>query len=193
MEENCGLRIAELFGNDRSAIRGRFSKLNFAIRNVAARRSPFTVWRSPFGVWRSAFGGTVRTSVTLMGQDTASLFLFKTGRLAPRACAFRTLWQAPKRLTYLQETPLRRNVSPAAPLTTNNRQLTGTAFRRHPSPAARAIRNNPVPRTMAPMARATRSPAGARRSTVMAAVTTPITRKSMTPMARRIAVRPAQQ
>ena len=40
---------------------------------------------------------------------------------------------------------------------------------RHPSPAARAIRNNPAPTTTAPMARATRSPAGARRSTVMAA------------------------
>src|SRR5690348_12371818 len=37
---------------------------------------------------------------------------------------------------------------------------------RHPSPAARAIRNSPAPRTAAPMARATRSPAGARRSTV---------------------------
>jgi hypothetical protein len=46
---------------------------------------------------------------------------------------------------------------------------------RHPSPAARAIRNNPAP-TTTPMARATRSPAGARRSTVMAAATTAITR-----------------
>src|SRR5271157_5462507 len=45
---------------------------------------------------------------------------------------------------------------------------------RHPSPAARAIRNNPAPTTTAPMARATRSLAGARRSTVMAAVTTSI-------------------
>jgi hypothetical protein len=64
---------------------------------------------------------------------------------------------------------------------------------RHPSPAARAIRNNPAPTTTAPMARATRSPAGARRSTVMAAVTTAIARRSMTPITRRIAVRPAQQ
>jgi hypothetical protein len=30
---------------------------------------------------------------------------------------------------------------------------------RHPSPAARVIRNNPAPTTKAPMARATRSPA----------------------------------
>ena len=64
---------------------------------------------------------------------------------------------------------------------------------RHPSPAARAIRNNPAATTTAPMARATRSPAGARRSTVMAAVTTAIARRSMTPMTRRIAIRPAQQ
>jgi len=60
-------------------------------------------------------------------------------------------------------------------------------------PAARAIRNNPAPTTMAPVARATRSPAGARRSTVMAAATTAIARRSMTPMTRRIAIRPAQQ
>jgi len=59
---------------------------------------------------------------------------------------------------------------------------------RHPSPAARAIRNNPAPTATAPVARATRSPAGARRSTVMAAVTTAIARRSVTPMTRRIAV-----
>jgi hypothetical protein len=64
---------------------------------------------------------------------------------------------------------------------------------RHPSPAARPIRNNPAPTTTAPMARATRSPAGARRSTVMAAATTAIARRSMTPMTSRIAIRPAQQ
>ena len=65
--------------------------------------------------------------------------------------------------------------------------------RRHPSPAARAIKNKPAPTTTAPMARATRSPAGARRSTVMAAATTAIARRSMTPMTRRITIRPAQQ
>src|SRR6266436_990349 len=63
---------------------------------------------------------------------------------------------------------------------------------RHPSPAARAIRNNPAAMTTAPVARATRSPAGARRSTVMAAATTAIARRSMTPMTRRIAIRPTQ-
>ena len=68
-----------------------------------------------------------------------------------------------------------------------------TCGMRHPSPAACAIRNNPAPTTTAPMARATRSPAGARRSTVMAAVTMAIARRSMTPMTSRIAVRPAQQ
>lgn len=62
-----------------------------------------------------------------------------------------------------------------------------------PSPAARAIRNSPAPMATAPVARATRPPAGARRSAVMAAATTAITRRSMTPMTRRIAVRPAQQ
>jgi hypothetical protein len=69
----------------------------------------------------------------------------------------------------------------------------GTMRMRHPSPAARAIRNSPAPPTTAPMARATRSPAGARRSTVMAAATTAIARRSMTPMTRRIAIGPAQQ
>ncbi len=69
----------------------------------------------------------------------------------------------------------------------------GTMRMRHPSPAARAIRNNPDPTTAAPMARATRSPAGARRSTVMAAPTTAIARRSMIPMTRRIIIRPAQQ
>jgi hypothetical protein len=68
-----------------------------------------------------------------------------------------------------------------------------TASVRHPSPAARAIRHSPAPMAAAPMARATRSPAGARRSMVMAAVTAAITRRSMTPTTRRIAVRPAQQ
>ena len=63
----------------------------------------------------------------------------------------------------------------------------------HPSPAARAIRNNPTPTKRAPLARAKRLPAGARRSTVMAAVMTAITRRSITPMTRRIAIRPAQQ
>ena len=64
---------------------------------------------------------------------------------------------------------------------------------RHPSPAARAIRTNPAPTTMAPVARATSSPAGARRSMVMAAATTAMARRSMTPMTRRIAISPAQQ
>jgi hypothetical protein len=64
---------------------------------------------------------------------------------------------------------------------------------RQPSPVARTIRSNPATTTTAPMARATRSPAGARRSTVMAAVTSAITPRSMTPMTRRIAIRPAQQ
>ena len=41
--------------------------------------------------------------------------------------------------------------------------------------------------------RLTRSLAGARRSPVMAAVTIAIVRRSMTPMTRRIAIRPAQQ
>src|SRR5260370_38252536 len=40
------------------------------------------------------------------------------------------------------------------------------------------------------MARAMRSPAGARRSTVMVAAMTAIARRSMTPMTRRIAIRP---
>src|SRR5436309_15221820 len=48
-------------------------------------------------------------------------------------------------------------------------------------------------RRRAPMARAMRSPAGARRSTVMVAATTAIARRFMTPMTRRIAIRPAQQ
>src|SRR5437667_10056190 len=63
---------------------------------------------------------------------------------------------------------------------------------RHPSPAARAISNDPAPRATAPVARATRSPDGARRSTVMAAAMTAVARRSMTPMTRRIAIRPTQ-
>ena len=43
--------------------------------------------------------------------------------------------------------------------------------RRHPSPGARAIRNNPAPTTTTPMTRAMRTPAGARCSAVMAAAT----------------------
>ena len=62
----------------------------------------------------------------------------------------------------------------------------------HPTPAARAIRTSPVPTTPAPMARATRSPAGARRSAVMAADTMAMARRSMTPITRRSAVRAAQ-
>jgi hypothetical protein len=48
-------------------------------------------------------------------------------------------------------------------------------------PGCRAIRNNPAPTATAPVARAVRSPAGARRSTVMAGATTAIARRSMTP------------
>ena len=46
-----------------------------------------------------------------------------------------------------------------------------------PSPAARAIRTYPAPTATAPMARATRSPAGEKRSIVMAAATTAIAAK----------------
>src|SRR6266480_4700258 len=68
----------------------------------------------------------------------------------------------------------------------------GAVVAYHPSPAARTIRNNPAPRATAAVARATRSPAGARRSTVMAAATTAIARTFMTPMTRRMAIRPTQ-
>jgi hypothetical protein len=64
---------------------------------------------------------------------------------------------------------------------------------RQPSPAACAIKNSPAPMMTAPIARATRSPAGARRSMVMAAVMTAIARRSITPTIRRTAVRLAQQ
>ncbi len=73
------------------------------------------------------------------------------------------------------------------------RRARGCAHRHATRAVARAIRNNPAPTTTAPMARAMRSPAGARRSTVMAAATTAIARRSMTPMTRRSAIRPAQQ
>ena len=55
------------------------------------------------------------------------------------------------------------------------------------------IRNSPAPTTTTPVARATRSAAGARRSMVIAAATAAITRRSMIPMTRRIAIRPTQQ
>jgi len=60
-------------------------------------------------------------------------------------------------------------------------------------PAALAISNTPVPTATTPIARAMRAPAGARRSAATATVTAAITRRSMTPMTRRIAIRPAQQ
>lgn len=64
---------------------------------------------------------------------------------------------------------------------------------RYPSPAAAlAIKSSPTPTTTNPMARATRSPFGASRSAVIAAVTRAIARRSMTPVTRRIAVKPAQ-
>src|SRR5436190_704825 len=67
----------------------------------------------------------------------------------------------------------------------NDRWLGGRSIRRrntahrHPSPVATAIRYTPTPTTTAPMNRATRTPAGAKRSAVMAAATTAITRRSM--------------
>jgi hypothetical protein len=66
--------------------------------------------------------------------------------------------------------------------------------RRHP-PTATACQSRTTPATaaMAPIARATRPPAGARRSAVIAAVTATIARRSITPMTSRIAVRLAQQ
>ncbi len=64
---------------------------------------------------------------------------------------------------------------------------------RYPSLIARAIKNKPTPTATAPIARATRAPSGAMRSTVIAAATTAIARRSMTPMTRRIAISPAQQ
>src|SRR5215207_3202573 len=64
---------------------------------------------------------------------------------------------------------------------------------RHPSPAARAIIRVPATSATPPIARATRSPAGARRSIVIATVTTAMARRSITPMTSRLAVSPALQ
>jgi hypothetical protein len=58
--------------------------------------------------------------------------------------------------------------------------------------AACASISKPIPMAITPTARATCSPSGARRSAVMAAVTTTITRTSMTPAASSTAVAPAQ-
>jgi hypothetical protein len=62
----------------------------------------------------------------------------------------------------------------------------------HAKAIARVIRSRPAAMIATPVARATRSPAGARRSAVIAAVTKAIVRKSITPTTRRIAVRLAQ-
>jgi hypothetical protein len=59
----------------------------------------------------------------------------------------------------------------------------------YPKPAVLAMSSNPAPTATVPMVRATGSAAGARRSMVMAAVTTAIMRRSMTPMTKRIAVK----
>ena len=55
-----------------------------------------------------------------------------------------------------------------------------------------AIRDNPIPTMTTPVIRATRSPAGNSRSTVMAIATTAIAPRFMTPIARRIEIKPAQ-
>ena len=64
---------------------------------------------------------------------------------------------------------------------------------RHASPMARVISNNAAPTTITPIACAVCSPAGASRSMVMAAVTTAIAPRFMTPAASRITIRSAQQ
>jgi len=61
------------------------------------------------------------------------------------------------------------------------------------TPNARASIDSPIITTIAPIARATRSPFGATRSAVIAAVTAAIARRSIMPTARRAAVKPAQQ
>ena len=50
-----------------------------------------------------------------------------------------------------------------------------------------------MPTIKAPMMRATRSPAGARRSALMAAVATAIARRSIMPKTSRTVIAPAQQ
>jgi len=68
----------------------------------------------------------------------------------------------------------------------------GMAQMCHPSPAARAIRNQPGPDGDAPVARAMRSPPAPDARPVMAAATTAHRAKAI-PDARRIAIRPKQQ
>ena len=63
----------------------------------------------------------------------------------------------------------------------------------HPSPTARTARTTPAPTQTAPVNRATRSPAGARRSAVMTEATNAMARKSMTPRTKRIAIRPPEE
>ena len=72
-------------------------------------------------------------------------------------------------------------------------RASGQRTKTHPKPTARTNRNTPAAMTTAPMPRATRSPPGARRSAVMAAVTTVIAVRFITPITSRIAVRPAEE
>ena len=71
------------------------------------------------------------------------------------------------------------------------RQSGGKRTRLHP--IARAISHAPAATLTTPIARAANSPFGAKRSTVIAAVTNAITRRSITPTTSRIAIKPAQQ
>ncbi len=80
-----------------------------------------------------------------------------------------------------------------SPIPLAMRVARSTSWTRYPSPAAAlAVNSSPTPTTTIPMARATRLLFDARRSAVIAAVTSAITRRSITPMTRRIAVKAAQ-
>ena len=59
-------------------------------------------------------------------------------------------------------------------------------------PSPRTVSNRPAQTRTAPTIRATRSPDGARRSSVIAAATASIARRSMTPTTSRITIRPLQ-
>ena len=96
----------------------------------------------------------------------------------------------PARINYRHNQRLRRAEFFALPI---GGLLYAVGKLHYPSPHARPIINNPAPITTTPMPRATRPPEGAKRSAVMATVTAAIVRRSITPMTRRIVIKPAQQ
>ena len=87
-------------------------------------------------------------------------------------------------------TPYEIGAAPHAPMWPRGHER-GERPALHPMDCA--ISHAPAATLTTPIARATNSPLGAKRSTVIATVTNAITRRSITPTTSRIVIKPAQQ